>query len=264
MNVDQDNQTTGAIIGAAIAVHRDLGPGLEEAAYEAALELKLHGLGIAHACQVPLRITYRGISLDCGYRYDLLVDSRLPIELKAVEQVLPIHQAQLLTYLRLGAHPLGLLINFDVPVLKDGIQRMVLTRLPPAAESSAVERGDQFDPVSVEILSCATEVYRTLGLGLLRSAYEECLCHELKQRNIAHVRQRSLPLQFEGRDLAQHAHLPLVVGETIPVICLSSPQITPLHECRLLARLRQTGWPFGWLINFNSPTLETGIRRITL
>ena len=149
-------------------------------------------------------------------------------------------------------------------LLRDGIQRMVLTRLPPAAARSSVDRDDHFDPVSAEILSSAVEVHRTLGPGLLRSAYEECLCHELKQRNIAHVRQRSLPLRFEGRELAQHAHLPLVVGETVPVICLSTPQLTPLHECRLLARLRQTGWPFGLLINFNSPTLQTGIRRITL
>lgn len=264
MNVDQDHLTTGAIIGAAIAVHRDLGPGVDEAAYEAALSNKFHSLGIAHACQVPLRICYRGTSLDCGYRYDLLVESRLPIELKAVEQILPIHQAQLLTYLRLGAHPLGLLINFEVPVLKDGIRRMVLTRLPTAAARSRINHGDSFDPVSAEILSSAQEVYRDLGPGLLRSAYEECLCHELKQRKVAHVRQRAIPLSFEGRELPQHAHLPLVVAGTVPVVCLSAPQLTPLHECRLLARLRQTGWPFGLLINFNSSTFQTGIRRITL
>jgi GxxExxY protein len=132
MDVDADHQTTGAVIGAAIAVHRELGPGLDEEAYEASLALKLHSLDIAHTCQAPLRIDYRGTSLDCGYRYDLLIDARLPIELKAVEQILPIHQAQLLTYMRLGSHPLGLLINFDVPVLKEGIQRMALTRISVA------------------------------------------------------------------------------------------------------------------------------------
>jgi len=237
---------------------------VDEAAYEAALALKLHSLGIAHACQVPLPICYRGATLDCGYRYDLLIESRLPIELKAVEQILPIHQAQLLTYLRLGAHPLGLLINFEVPVLKDGIQRMALTRLPPASAQPPGDDIDRGDPVSAEILSSAEEVHRVLGPGLLRSAYEECLCHELTQRKIAHVRQRCLPLQFEGHDLAQHASLPLVVDGTVPVVCLSTPHLTRLHECRLLARLRQTGWPFGLLINFNSSMLLTGVRRITL
>ena len=264
MDVDSDHQTTGAVIGAAIAVHRELGPGVDEAAYEGALALKLQALGIAHTCQAPLRINYRGTSLDCGYRYDLLVDPRLPIELKAVEQILPIHQAQLLTYMRLGSHPLGLLINFDVPVLKEGIQRMALTRLPPTAAVSSVDHGVHLDFASAEILASAEEVHRTLGPGLLRSAYEECLCHEFRQRGVAHERQRALPLQFEGRDLAHHAHLSLVVGETVPVVCVSAPQLTRLHECRLLARLRQTGWSFGWLINFNSPTLQTGIRRIAL
>ncbi len=264
MDVDHEHQTTGAVIGAAIAVHRELGPGVDEAAYEAALALKLRALGIAHACQVPLRLNYRGASLDCGYRYDLLIDSRLPIELKAVERILPMHEAQLLTYMRLGTHPLGLLINFDVPVLKDGVQRMALTRLAPAAVFSSVDDGEPLDVVSAEILASAGEVHRTLGPGLLRSAYEECLCHELTQRSVVHERQRALPLQFEGHDLTRHAHLSLVVGEQVPVVCLSVPQLTRLHECRLLSRLRQTGWPFGWLINFNSPTLQTGIRRITL
>lgn len=264
MNVDQDHQLSGLVIGAAISVHRDLGPGVVEVAYEAALALKLQTLGIAHACQVPLAIRYRGTLLDCGYRYDLLVESRLPIELKAVEQILPIHQAQLLTYLRLGAHPLGLLINFDVPVLKDGIQRMALTRLPPASTQPPGDDIERENPITAEILSSAAEVYRVLGPGLLRSAYEECLCHELKLRHISHVRQRLLPLHFEGHDLAQNASLPLLVDGTVPVVCLSTSHSTRLDECRLLARLRQTGWPYGLLINFNSPTLRQGVSRIAL
>ena len=170
----------------------------------------------------------------------------------------------MLTYLRLGAHPLGLLINFDVPVLKDGIQRMALTRLPPDSTQPPGDDIDRDDPVAAEILSSAAEVHRVLGPGLLRSAYEECLCHELKLRHISHARQHLLPLHFEGHDLAQNASLPLLVDGTVPVVCLCTPHSTQLDECRLLARLRQTGWPFGLLINFNFPTLLAGVRRIAL
>jgi len=264
MNVDHDSQTTGEIIGAAIAVHRDLGPGLDEAIYETALSQKLRSLGISHACQVPLGIRYRGTTLDCGYRYDLLIDSRLPVELKAVETVLPIHHAQLLTYLRLGSHPLGLLINFDVPALKDGIKRMAQSLSPASTPLSPSSARVQPDAISSEILAGAFEVHRFLGPGLLRSAYEECLCHELRLRGVPYVRQHSMPIEFEGRVLAQTASLPIVVGASIPVVCLCTPKLTRLHECRLLARLRQTGWPFGFLINFNTPDFQSGVRCIAL
>ena len=264
MNVDHNNQTTGTIIGAAIAVHRDLGPGLDEATYETALSLKLHSLGIPHVCQVPLSIRYRGTTLDCGYRYDLLVDSRLPVELKAIEAILPIHQAQLLTYLRLGSHPLGLLMNFDVPTLKGGIKRMALSRPPTSGEQCSSDVGVRLDALSVEILAGAFDVHQVLGPGLLRSAYEECLCYELKLRKLPHVRQHIMQIEFEGRILPQPASLPIVVGGSVPVVCLSAGKLTRLHECRLLARLRQTGWPFGFLINFNTPDFQSGVRCIAL
>jgi GxxExxY protein len=117
---------TGKVIGAAIEVHRGLGPGLLESAYEECLchELKLAGLGFTR--QVPLPVVYKGVRLDCGYRLDVVVDGRVVVELKTVERLLPIHQAQLLTYLRLAGIHTGLLINFNVPVLRDGIKRMVV------------------------------------------------------------------------------------------------------------------------------------------
>jgi GxxExxY protein len=116
---------TDKIIGAAIEVHKALGPGLLESAYE---ECLAHELSLARICferQVPLPITYRSIQLDCGYRLDFLVDRTVVLELKALESLQPIHEAQLLTYLKLGGWPIGLLINFNVPVLKKGIKRMV-------------------------------------------------------------------------------------------------------------------------------------------
>ena len=146
-------------------MHRQLGPGVEEAAYETALSARLTAEGIVHQCQAPLPLSYKGVLLDCGFRLDVLVEHRLPLELKAVEVVLPIHDAQLLTYMRLGGHPLGLLINFEVAVLKDGLRRKVqTTRAAPSHSDDKVPAG--FDELSREILSGAIEVRRHLGPGL--------------------------------------------------------------------------------------------------
>ncbi|MCH8212028.1 MAG: GxxExxY protein [Planctomycetes bacterium] len=114
------------VIGAAIEIHRQLGPGLLESAYQACLAHELSLRGILFVVQLDLPLTYKGVQLDVGYRIDLLVDDKVIVELKAVEKVLPIHEAQLLTYLRLLRKPVGLLLSFFVPVLKDGIIRRVL------------------------------------------------------------------------------------------------------------------------------------------
>ncbi len=117
---------TQQIIGAAIEVHRALGPGLLESAYETCLchELSLRRVPFERQKQLP--VLYKGIEVDCGYRLDLLVAETVVVEIKAVEQLLPVHQAQVLSYLRLGGWEVGLLINFHVPVLRQGIRRIVL------------------------------------------------------------------------------------------------------------------------------------------
>jgi GxxExxY protein len=120
------NEITKEIIGAGIAVHRVLGPGLLESAYQACLCQELTLRGIPFECQVPLPLEYRGIRLECGYRLDLLVGGAVVVEVKSIETIAPIHEAQLLTYLRLGGWTVGLLMNFNVVVLKDGIRRKVL------------------------------------------------------------------------------------------------------------------------------------------
>ncbi len=122
---DRLDQITRRIIGAAIEVHRHLGPGLLESAYESCLVLELKQLGFEVEQQKPLPVAYKGIVLDCGYRLDLVVDDAVIIELKAVEQMSSIFEAQLLSYLRLTGKKVGLLINFHVPVLKNGIKRIV-------------------------------------------------------------------------------------------------------------------------------------------
>jgi GxxExxY protein len=125
MNTEQD-PLTGKVIGAAIEVHRVLGPGLLESAYEECLCHELNLVGLAFERQVPLPVVYKGVRLDCGYRLDVVVEGRLVVELKTVERLMPVHDAQLLTYLRLSQIHTGLILNFNVPVLRDGIKRMVL------------------------------------------------------------------------------------------------------------------------------------------
>jgi GxxExxY protein len=119
-------EITERIIGAAIEVHKHLGPGLLESTYEVCLcrELEMRGLVFRH--QVELPISYKGVLLDAGYRIDILVSELVIVELKSVEVLLPIHEAQLMTYLRLSGKRAGLLINFNVPLLRDGIIRRVL------------------------------------------------------------------------------------------------------------------------------------------
>jgi len=122
---DRLDQISRRIIGAAIEVHRHLGPGLLESAYQSCLAFELKQRGLQIEEQEALPVTYKEVKLDCGYRLDVVVESEIIVEIKAVEKLLPIHEAQLLSYLRLAHKRVGLLINFHVPVLKSGLKRIV-------------------------------------------------------------------------------------------------------------------------------------------
>jgi GxxExxY protein len=119
------NVLTDQIIGCAIEVHRHLGPGLLEAVYEECLCYELSQTGLRYVRQVHLPVIYKGIKLDCGYILDLVVEDLIVVELKSIEQLMPVHHAQLLTYLKILDKKVGLLINFNVPVLKNGLKRIV-------------------------------------------------------------------------------------------------------------------------------------------
>jgi GxxExxY protein len=136
MDKKEFDQITETIIGAAIEVHRALGPGLLEAVYEECLCHELSLRGISFKRQVALPVRYKGISLDCGYRLDLLIEGKVVVEIKAIEKLLPIHKAQLLTYLKIGGWKGGLLLNFNVPLLKSGIDRIVHGLEEPQNSSS--------------------------------------------------------------------------------------------------------------------------------
>ena len=120
------NELTQAIIGAAIEVHRHLGPGLLESTYETCLIYELKSLGLTVEQQKALPVIYKTIHLDQGYRIDLLVEEKVILELKVVEQLTTVHEAQLLSYLKLSGYPVGLLLNFNVKMLKEGIRRFTM------------------------------------------------------------------------------------------------------------------------------------------
>ena len=119
------NQVTEKVIGACIDIHKALGPGLLESAYEECLCHELSMVGLTFERQKALPVVYKGVKLDCGYRLDVVVENSIILELKTVEMLLPVHEAQLLTYLKLSDLTLGLLINFNVPVLRNGLKRIV-------------------------------------------------------------------------------------------------------------------------------------------
>ena len=122
----ENDPLTERIIGFAIEVHRQLGPGLLESAYEECLCYELRQSGLAFKRQVPLAVTYKSVRLDCGYRLDVVIEQKVILELKTVERLMPIHEAQMLTYLKLSGIRTGLLLNFNTAVLKDGLRRLVL------------------------------------------------------------------------------------------------------------------------------------------
>jgi GxxExxY protein len=126
MNLSHETGLGERVIGLSIDVHRHLGPGLLESAYEECLCFELKQAGISYQRQVALPIVYKDVRLDCGYRMDIVIQNELIIEIKAVDRILPVHEAQMLTYLRLSRLRAGLLLNFNNVVLKDGLRRFVL------------------------------------------------------------------------------------------------------------------------------------------
>jgi len=144
------NELSGKVIGLCIEIHRELGPGLLESAYEECLAYELSRAGLSFERQRALPVRYKEVQLDCGYRLDFVVEGVLILELKAVTELHPIHEAQLLTYLKLDKKPLGLLINFNVPALKHGVKRAA------CGDLFRPENGGRSDVVHLLKLLCAS------------------------------------------------------------------------------------------------------------
>jgi GxxExxY protein len=257
-------ELTEPIISEAISVHRELGPGQPEHAYEEALAL---GLSTRVSCrtEVCLPVTYSGVRLDCGYRLDLLVNNLVAVELKAVDALMPIHTAQLLTYMRLGGWKTGLLLNFDVVLLKNGIRRVVDDTfqnehsLPMPDWNSIPERSSSDDPPVNEILAAAHAVHGELGPGLLASAYEACLEYELRRRGICFETDVCVSLAFRGSVLRTTSPLPMLVERRVPVHVCAVDRLTSLQFSSFGAQLRHGGWSIGIILNFNVLHFAAGI-----
>lgn len=271
MHTVELNRLSGRIIGAAMEVHRELGAGLAEDDYELALSSELAPIGIFHMRQDPLPVIYKGFAIDCEYRLDLLVEDVVIVELKSVAALHPIHEAQLLTYLRLAKKQLGLLLNFDVPILKDGIRRRVLGLEEDGYVAEPVRKnipttialGSQpFDDLSNQLLSAAIEVHRHLGCGLLKSAYEGCLAYELSLRGLPVERKKPMSVRYRDTILPKPVEVDMIVAEQLPLMFASVTDISTLLEARLLGQLNAGNWPFGLLLNFNGKTLHEGVRRL--
>lgn len=144
------NELSHRVLGFCIEVHRELGPGLLESAYEEALTYELTVAGYRGERQRERPLLYKGMKLDCGYRIDMVVEDKLILELKAVNELLPVHHAQLLTYLKLERRALGLLVNFKVPVLKNGVRRMV------SGELFKDEKNERSDWSRLALFLCAS------------------------------------------------------------------------------------------------------------
>ena len=142
-----ENVLTDRIIGCAIEVHRHLGPGLLESVYEECLCYELSQLGLRFERQVHLPLIYKGIKLECGHKLDLVVEDSIVVELKSIEDLAPVHHAQLLTYLKSSNMRVGLLINFNVPILKNGLKRVVNRYAGPAV-TPHISADSAFEPLS--------------------------------------------------------------------------------------------------------------------
>ena len=260
---DLGNALTGKIIGAAIDVHRDLGPGLDEADYERVLSLELNAVGVAHLCQVPVPVLYKGVKLDCGYRMDIVVPGRLVLELKAIDKLHPVHEAQLLTYLRLGRLPLGLLINFGGLMLKDSIKRRANT-VPQEMRLPFKLTGSTMDALSQNVIESAIEVHRHLGTGLLRSAYEISLQHELRLRGLDV--ECNLPIEINHRDqlFCSNKHLPFLIENRLLLNCYCVEEFEPIHLAKARSLLKASPAEFGLCINFHASSLAGNIKRISV
>jgi GxxExxY protein len=255
---------TGQVIAAAIAVHREFGPGLDEADYERALHLELLAMGIEHECEVPLPLIYKGTKLDCGYRMDLVVAGWLLLELKAVEKLHPLHEAQLITYLRLARLKLGLLMNFGSLVLRDGIVRRANSS---ASESKLYAPGAEFqamDDLSREVMDAAFEVQHVLGTGLLRSAYEAALAHELKLRGLKVEQRLPVNLLYREQLIPSAKELPMVVEGRLMASCVCAKMIEPIHLARQRSLLKAARIEEGICLNFHAESMAAEVKRFSV
>lgn len=259
------NEITHQIIGAAIEVHRAIGPGQDEVLYEDALEIALQSRGLRFRRQPPLPVHYKGVKLDCGFRPDFVVEDTVVAEGKAVELVHPVFEAQVRTYQRLGGWPLGLLLNFNVPVMKEGISRFIVDAAEfRDGQGSSTDSGktQRQDGLLEAIIGAAIEVHRMVGTGLLNSVYSACLQHELSHSGLTFETGRRVDALFQGTKLNHRGELGLVVEGKVLVAVLSLQMVLPVHEAQVRSRMHLGRLPAGLVLNFHSKRLVDDLQRL--
>jgi len=261
---DLGSALTGQVIAAAIAVHREFGPGLDEADYERALHLELLAMGIEHECQVPLPLIYKGTKLDCGYRMDLVVAGWPLLELKAVEKIHPLHEAQLITYLRLAPLKLGLLMNFGSLVLRDGIVRRANSSSHASKPRVTTFAGNVMDELSYQVIDAAIEVKHVLGHGLLRSAYEAALAHEMKLRGLKVEQRLPANLLYREQLIPSAKEVPLVVEGRLMIASVSAQKIESIHLARQRSLLKAARIEEGICLNFHAESMAAEVKRFSV
>ncbi len=258
------NAITHAIIGAAIEVHREIGPGQDEVLYEDALEVALRSRSLRFRRQHGLPVHYKGVKLDCGFRPDFVVENTVVVEGKAVEMAHPVFDAQVRTYQRLGGWPLGLLLNFNVPVMKEGVSRFIVD---PGEFRTAISSGTEAGrtqgkrDLAGRIIGAAIEVHRLLGPGLLNSVYAACFQHEVALADLRFECGREIDAVFQGERLGHPVELELVVEGEFLVCVKTVPAILPLHESQVRSQMRLGNLPAGLLLNFHASRLVDGLKR---
>jgi GxxExxY protein len=258
------NDITHTIIGAAIDVHRAIGPGQDEVLYEDALEVALRGRGIRFQRQRPLPVFYRGVKLDCGFRPDFVAEKTVVAECKAVELMHPVFEAQVRTYQRLGGWPLGLLLNFNVPVMKEGVARYIVNENEFRQEeerSARIRRTQRAGNLTETIIGAAIEVHRRLGPGLLHSVYSACLRHELTLAELTFETGRRQEVTFQGAKLDHAGELDLIVAGQVLVAARSVPELLPLHEAQVRSQMHLADLPSALLVNFHAQRLIDDLKR---
>jgi GxxExxY protein len=258
------NDITHTIIGAAIAVHREIGPGQDEVLYEDALEIALQLSALRYRRQPPLPVHYKGVKLDCGFRPDFVVEDAVVAEGKAVELVHPVFAAQVRTYQRLGGWPLGLLLNFNVPVMKEGISRFIVNAgefrnlQNFSAENGRTQRKTE---LLSAIIAAAIEVHQILGVGLLNSVYSACFQHELSVAGLKFETGRRVDAVFQGAKLSHPAELGLVIEDKVLVGVFSVQKVLPVHEAQVRSQMRLGGLAVGLVLNFHAKRLVDDLKR---
>ncbi len=258
------NDITHAIIGAALDVHRELGPGQDEVLYEDAMEVALHSRKLRFNCQSPLPVHYKGVKLDCGFRPDFVVEHTVVAECKSAELMHPVFDAQVRTYQRLCGWSLGLLLNFNVPVMKDGVARFIVDASEFRSDRSfgtTMGRTQSGTDLIEAIIGAAIEVHRNLGPGLLHSVYDACLRQELKLSEMRFETGRRLDALFQGVKLSHPAELDLVVAGQVLVTAMSVPEILPVHEAQARSQMRLGNLPVALLLNFHAKRLLDDLKR---